>query len=64
MIGGVSGEVIDVGLVRIHLMEMGGAWRARLPARSGVLEFHRFSRRRRAYSNRFPARVLHGTKSL
>ncbi len=25
MIGGVSGEVIDVGLVRIHLMEMGGA---------------------------------------
>ena len=24
MIGGVSGEVIDVGLVRIHLMEMGG----------------------------------------
>src|ERR1700686_2170263 len=24
-IGGVSGEVIDVGLVRIHLMEMGGA---------------------------------------
>ena len=25
MIGGVSGEVIDVGLVRIHVMEMGGA---------------------------------------
>ena len=25
MIGGVSGKVIDVGLVRIHLMEMGGA---------------------------------------
>jgi small-conductance mechanosensitive channel len=25
MIGGVSGEVVDVGLVRIHLMEMGGA---------------------------------------
>jgi small-conductance mechanosensitive channel len=25
MIGGVSGEVIDVGLVRMHLMEMGGA---------------------------------------
>jgi len=25
MIGGVSGEVIDLGLVRIHLMEMGGA---------------------------------------
>jgi small-conductance mechanosensitive channel len=25
MIGGVTGEVIDVGLVRIHLMEMGGA---------------------------------------
>jgi small-conductance mechanosensitive channel len=24
MIGGVSGKVIDVGLVRIHLMEMGG----------------------------------------
>jgi small-conductance mechanosensitive channel len=24
-IGGVSGDVIDVGLVRIHLMEMGGA---------------------------------------
>jgi small-conductance mechanosensitive channel len=24
-IGGVSGEVIDVGLVRIHMMEMGGA---------------------------------------
>jgi small-conductance mechanosensitive channel len=24
-IGGVNGEVIDVGLVRIHLMEMGGA---------------------------------------
>ncbi len=24
MIGGVSGEVIDVGLVRIHMMEMGG----------------------------------------
>ena len=25
MIGGISGKVIDVGLVRIHLMEMGGA---------------------------------------
>jgi len=25
MIGGVSGKVIDVGLVRIHVMEMGGA---------------------------------------
>lgn len=25
MIGGVSGEVIDVGLLRVHLMEMGGA---------------------------------------
>jgi len=24
-IGGVNGEVIDVGLIRIHLMEMGGA---------------------------------------
>ena len=62
-IGSVTGEVIDLGLVRLHLMELSGQGRSAPRVASSRSRTRSSSRPRAASSSRFPASISRGTRS-
>jgi small-conductance mechanosensitive channel len=63
-VAGVTGDVVDIGLVRLYLMELGGQdWISILRDASLYSQIPFFSRPARRSSSRFPGPSTHGTKS-
>jgi len=63
-ISSVTGDVVDIGLIRLHLMEVAGAGADRQPTgRVVVFSNSIVFQAAPASSNRFPAQIFFGTKS-